>query len=423
MIETLTKEQEEAIIPFREKWIARILRTEQTDEQIKENVKGIYTLAGLEQPKQVWIMDSMLGVQIAINYLKNSVNNLEDIYSNIRSNLESNIRSNIESNIYSNIRSNIYSNLESNIRSNIESNIRSNIRSNLESNIYSNIRSNIYSNIRSNIRSNLESNIYSNIYSNIRSNIYSNIRSNIYSNLESNKLQYFGFSSNEASWLQWYIYQKYYYDNGLLLEDKYSKLLNSYIEMAIDAWAVYYSKDIAIVSRKPKIERNTNGRLHSEKTPAVSFKDGYELYYLHGVNFPKPLWEKVVSRKMPFSEILAIEDVDQRRQALKYGKWDDFVKHQNAVKIDTFKKLDNHGEPVEYELWEFPEQNGDNRLFSKTVHFARYGCPSVKDKHVKGVPEFKTVAEAMAWGMSDEKEGRIMTAENWKLLVPLVDEA
>ena len=72
MIEKLTKQQEEAIIPFREKWIDRILRTEQSDEQIKENIKGIYRLAEIKEPKQVWVMDSMFGVQVAINFIKNN---------------------------------------------------------------------------------------------------------------------------------------------------------------------------------------------------------------------------------------------------------------------------------------------------------------------------------------------------------------
>ena len=88
--------------------------------------------------------------------------------------------------------------------------------------------------------------------------------------------------------------------------------------MAIDACAVYYSKDIAIVSRKPEVKME-DGRLHSDQVPAVSFKDGYELYYLDGVNFPKELWEKVISKEMTLSEIMKIEISDQRTVALKYN--------------------------------------------------------------------------------------------------------
>src|SRR3990167_5197155 len=128
MVETLTPQQEAAIIPFREKWIERILRTEKTDEEIREGIMSIYELAGLKKPKQIWIMDSMYGVQVAYNLI---VNNGIDL-NNIGSNIGSNIRNNIENNIRNNIESNIWNNIWSNIRSNIWSNIGSNIRNNIE---------------------------------------------------------------------------------------------------------------------------------------------------------------------------------------------------------------------------------------------------------------------------------------------------
>ena len=408
MIETLTKAQEDAIIPFREKWIARILRTEQSDEEIKNNVASIYTLSGLEQPKQVWIMDSMFGVQVAINWLKNT----KDVKLNM-----SNIRSNIWSNIWSNIEDNIGSNIEDNIWSNIRSNIRSNIEDNIRSNIWSNIWSNIEDNIRSNIRSNIGSNIEDNIEDNIRSNIGSNIRSNIWSN----KLEWFGFSDNESTYLQWYLYQKYYFDNGLLMPDKYSELLNSYIEMAIDAWAVYYSKDIAIVSRKPQIKRNADGLLHSTNSPAVSFKDGYDIYYINGINFPKELFDKVTSGSMPFEEILAIVDVDQRNQAMRFvgleekEKW---LKHVKAEVIDEYKKISINGNEIIYKLYKIPQ----GEVFTEDTYIAYYTCPSTGLINFSaGEQSLRTIPEVMAWKMSDEVN--IITPEDWKLLVPLVDES
>ena len=368
MIETLTKAQEDAIIPFREKWIARILRTEQSDEEIKNNVASIYTLSGLEQPKQVWIMDSMFGVQVAINWLKNT----KDVKLNM-----------------SNIRSNIWSNIWSNIEDNIRSNIRSNIGSNIEDNIEDNIRSNIGSNIRSNIWS--------------------------------NKLEWFGFSDNESTYLQWYLYQKYYFDNGLLMPDKYSELLNSYIEMAIDAWAVYYSKDIAIVSRKPQIKRNADGLLHSTNSPAVSFKDGYDIYYINGINFPKELFDKVTSGSMPFEEILAIVDVDQRNQAMRFvgleekEKW---LKHVKAEVIDEYKKISINGNEIIYKLYKIPQ----GEVFTEDTYIAYYTCPSTGLINFSaGEQSLRTIPEVMAWKMSDEVN--IITPEDWKLLVPLVDES
>ena len=365
MINKLTKTQEEAIIPFREKWIDRILRTEQTDEEIKNNIKGIYKLAGLKEPKEVWIMDSMFGVQVALNFIKN-------------------------------------------------------VKKTDLKKVESNIGSNIWSNIGSNIRSNIWSNIESNIWSNIGSNIWSNIRSNIESNIESNRLEFFGFSSNESTWLHWYIYQKYYFDNGLLLQDKYSELLNSYLEMAIDAWAVYYSDDIAIVSRKPEIKRN-NGRLHSTNSPAVLFKDGYEIHYINGVYFPKELFEKLTQYKMSFAEILAIVDVDQRNQALRFvgdKERDKFLEHVKAEVLDTYEKESINGNKVYYKLYKLPK----GEIFQEDTKAMWYTCPSTGMSNFSGVPStMMKVDESMAWKGSDDNH--VITPKQWRMMIPLVDEA
>ena len=351
MIDKLTPRQEEAIVPFREKWKARILTTEKTDEEIKQGIRDLYEMVGLKQPKHIWIMDSMLGVQLAFNFIKNTDWEKLDI-----------------------------------------------------------------SNIRNNIRNN--------IWNNIRNNIENNIRNNIRDLIKNSKLEFVGFSSNESSWLQWHIYQLFYFEDDLLKEDDSSIKLRKYIDCVIDAWSVYYSPEIAIVSRKPIVSLNNEGFLNNHHGASVSFKDGYSLYYLNGVNFPFELWQKVVSREMPMEEVLKIVDIDQRTQAMKFAKdgLRDFYKSQGGKCIDSYDKFDMESHPIHYELWEIPQ----GQIFNKTVHFAVYDCPSAKSRgekkeYAKGVPAFKTVAEAMSWGMSDDTH--TITPGQWKLLIPNVHES
>ena len=66
------------------------------------------------------------------------------------------------------------------------------------------------------------------------------------------------------------------------------------------------------------------------------------------------------------------------------------------------------------------------KTFNKAVHFMVYECPSAKlhgeqREYAKGVPPFRTVAECMAWGMSDDVH--TLTPEEWKKLVPLEHES
>jgi hypothetical protein len=193
--------------------------------------------------------------------------------------------------------------------------------------------------------------------------------------------------------------------------------------MAIDAWAVYYSEDIAIVSRKPEVKQDEDTRLHSINSPAVKFKDGYEIYYIHGIHFEKELFDKITSKKLTFDEILKEcgYNVDQRNQAMRFIGDDEREKWLENIKaevIDEHIKYTLQGNPVYYKLYKIPQ----GEIFNQEVKAMWYICPSTGLKNFSGVPsEMKSVAEAMAWkGSNDES---ILSPQDWLDCVPLLDES
>jgi hypothetical protein len=202
--------------------------------------------------------------------------------------------------------------------------------------------------------------------------------------------------------------------------------------MAIDVWAVYYSEDIAIVSRKPEIKRNLLSLLHSDTNPAVSFKDGYDIYYLNGVHFEKAIWEKVTQRTLTEKEFFEIKDIDQRTQALKYMGYDFLIKETKAKLLDEVSKYivrtdkgyvkaqksNPLAEEVNYKLYKIPK----GTIFTEDAYYALFDCPSTRKKHFEGVEVSKTVAEAFSWRMSEPELGIVVTPSEWQELVPLADE-
>jgi hypothetical protein len=336
-LEVLTKKQEDLIPIVRQEWLDLFFKNKGNlnKKLFEAQIDWLYKRLNYKKPF-IWYCDSPLMVQIIINIIKNTPQTNALIREN------NNIRDNIGANIWANIWANIGANIGDNIRANIGDNIGANIRANIRANIWANIRANIWANIGDNIGD--------------------------------NKLEFFGFSDSEASWLHWYIYQKFFFDQGLLLEDKYSQQLNAYIELCIDAWAVYYSKDIAIVSRKPSLKRE-DGRLHSDQVPAVSFKDGYELYYLDGVHFEKEMWQKVISQTMSFKDIMAIEVSDQRTVALKYNP--------NAILNEGSKLV--HKDDRNNELYLIEGKDINTELEFPKIWFLKMLCPTGRT-FIEGVP-------------------------------------
>ncbi len=79
------------------------------------------------------------------------------------------------------------------------------------------------------------------------------------------------------------------------------------------------SEFVMVCARPIRISRDEAGRLHSDSNKAIEYPDGYGLYMLHGVKFEQELWQKVVSGKMSFSDILKIENTEQRLQAMRHN--------------------------------------------------------------------------------------------------------
>ena len=349
------------------------------EDEIVQAVHKLYSLCKLKAPKVVFLKD------------------------------EKELRSTIDSTIGSTIGPTIVSTIDSTIGPTIVSTIDSTIVSTIVSTIDSTIGPTIVSTIGSTIVSTIDSTIVSTIDSTIGSTIVSTIDSTIW--------------CREDWWTQTYAHFFSKIIPGFPVEmfEEYRKIYDAGF-----AYLFLFEKTCFVIKMPEKVYytggMDNTYRLHSDKHAAfdLGFK---KLYFLNGVQFEEELWKKVTSGKMPFQDILNITDVDQRGQAMKYGDWKQFTEWAGAKMIDQYTKLDINGEPVPYELWEFPyQENRDKRLFSKTVHYARYMCPSTKEWRSKGVPDYKTVAKAMAWGMSDN-DGHVVTPKDWRLLVPLVHES
>ena len=187
-------------------------------------------------------------------------------------------------------------------------------------------------------------------------------------------------------------------DAGVLSQEKKDELQEYQRILSATRIGLLFQEE-AYVLVAPTVRRNSSGQLHDERSPAVQWgKSG--LHYLNGVHFPKELWERVVSCTMPFHEILAIEDVDQRAQATRFGNVWEFLKHVHAVELDTHQKIGkNDGRIIRYWLYKIPA-NGE--MYQEDAYLAIYddSMLGAAKQHMSRVPECKTVAEAMSWKQS-----------------------
>ena len=127
-----------------------------------------------------------------------------------------------------------------------------------------------------------------------------------------------------------------------------------------------------------RLNDDTPPKFHSDQLPAVAWKNGGEFYFLDGVILPKELWQRIVSKEMSLSEIMAIEISDQRTVALKYNP--QAIINENAKLI--------HADEINNELYLVEGQEINKITKHPEMWFLKMLCPTGR-VFIEGVdPEF-----------------------------------
>jgi len=342
----LTPEQEAMIIPHREMWLNKFYQNEGIDKELAiKQIKWLYNFCGQKEPVVVF-MDSPLGSQMFISLVNNgemaniSANiwdNISDniggnisgniggnIGGNIRGNISDNIGGNISDNIGGNISDNIGGNISDNIGDNISDNIWDNIRGNISDNIGGNIRGNISDNIRDNIRGNIRGNIGDNISDNIGGNISGNIRGNISDNIGDNISDNIGGNYvnpcfyGDVTDYGWVAFWDYFQSLNHFVDFDWSKFDNFKMLLNSGIYEMITLDGLCVVCSMPKVIQDAENRLHSVSKPAVIFKDGFSMNYIHGVFIKDDMWSKLQDGTYSFEDWLKEENEEVKTACLAF---------------------------------------------------------------------------------------------------------
>jgi hypothetical protein len=147
-----------------------------------------------------------------------------------------------------------------------------------------------------NLWANLGDNLWANLRDNLRANLWDNLGDNLWANLGDNlrakKLNYFPVSYwgniSDYGWNAFYdfIQRLNYFEYNYTDFDNYKLLLKSKVYDFIAFPSVVF------VSSCPfEVHQEPNNRLHNINGPAIRFKDGYDVYAIHGRILPSWIWE------------------------------------------------------------------------------------------------------------------------------------
>lgn len=154
-------------------------------------------------------------------------------------------------------------------------------------------------------------------------------------------------------------------------------------------------QDKLILVPCPKITVNNKIRVHNEEGMAIEWKDKTGYYFLDGVRLNKKVWAQILTRRMNFTDVSCLENMEDRMIALKYNP--NALLHQGKLLNKTERN----------ELW-IVEGFGTNSNNKVDAYFLKYSCPSTGRIYTKGVPpeigKEKDADAAQAWSHWMSKE-------------------
>jgi hypothetical protein len=156
-------------------------------------------------------------------------------------------------------------------------------------------------------------------------------------------------------------------------------------EEAVKECGIYYpfEKGVLISERPCELHYNASQQLHNPNGLAIKFKDNTGVYALNGVRMPAFLFEVPKSQIKP-EQILAITNVEQRLEAMKWYGLNAFLTNLGSIVLD--KSANGMYELLEVKI----SDTGEKGRYLKMKN------PSVDEIHVEGVDNScETVVDAM----------------------------
>jgi hypothetical protein len=155
-------------------------------------------------------------------------------------------------------------------------------------------------------------------------------------------------------------------------------------------WTWWHQNVLAISDRPSEIHRDVNGRLHGEKGPSISYRDGWSLYHWHGVSIPA---EWVTGKAPTAQEALTWANIEQRRAACEIVGWNNILQQLDA-KVINADEDEEIGTLLEVNL----PDSGKER-------FLQVRCGTGRSFALPVPKEMRTAMQANAWsyGIDDLK--------------------
>ena len=236
-----------------------------------------------------------------------------------------------------------------------------------------NVVANVMDNVMDSVMDSVRDSVWASVVANVGASVGASVRDSVY-------------GQHESAWIGFYDFLKIVCE--LVNETEKLKGIATICENA--GWWLPHEKLCWICERHDSLHRNSIGRLHKDESPALTYPDGWQLFYLNGISM-KPDQVLTPAERITPESVLQEDNIDRRRELIRK------VGIERMLAQLPHKLIEKRGD---YELLSIhlSEQVTDAR-------YLRMLNQSIGVWHLEGVdPSCKTVTESLNWRNSNWHE-------------------
>jgi hypothetical protein len=355
----LTAEQIGEVQRSQAEWMAQALRTDRCDRPAAERaVAAAYVAAGLTPPATVVWMDSPIGGVVAKAALRTIAKDRDQLRvqlgvqlgDQLQAQLRDQLRVQLRDQLQVQLRDQLRDQLGSQLRGQLGDQLGDRLGVQLQGQLWDQLQGQLGSQLRDQLRDQLGVQLRGQLWAQLEGQLWAQLEGQLWDQLEGRMDPWF-----ESYWLA-------FYGSALPIAGLPRSERLDTVSAAVQACGWWWPMQGAVVitDRPTRIERDAQGRLHSQDGPALAWADGYELWSWHGVTVPK---EVIVPGWSP-EQIFAERNAEIRRCAIERFGWDRFAADAEMKEIDSAPDPGNPGQLLR--LFELPERLTD--LFEEPAH-------------------------------------------------------
>jgi hypothetical protein len=298
----------------------------------------IYELAWYKIPKIIYL-SSPFWCQVAMNFLKWNIGVGEQVREQVRVQVWVQVCEQVREKLWAQMWDKVWSQVWLQVRQQVWAQVREQVRDEVrvqvqvqvKDKVRDKVRDQVWDKVQGQVQGQVRYKVWDQVWDQVRDKVRDKVRDQVWDK----KLEFYPFSFYWNMHDYWRVsFYDYFQEIGIKLENEKYNIFKNMLEGWV--YDMIQMENVCIVSALPEyIKRDEKNRMHSIDWPAVMFRDGYYLNYIHWVYFDYELFERFKNKELWIKEILNRENQDQKREMIMEIEYDKMLEEMWAEIIDS----------------------------------------------------------------------------------------